>query len=283
LITPLNVVKPKAPTPKPQLPIPQKKMNYTYIIIEDRIGSQQNLLASLAVYRNFICKGTASTLQSGISLALTQKPNIIFLDVELGTESGFDVIKEIRPFFNNIPYVIMTTDFDKYAKKAVNNDVLYFLDKPIDPDELVMALAKFEKRFSEQQKHITIKDKSGHYLMQYADIMYIEANDNYIDIHRTHEKKNTITKTLKEIELLLPDIFLRVHKSYIINTKFVDSINTTQKTLTLNAKTGLIEFDESSKSKVDEKLKLKETIVTIQIGDLYLEKVKNILLTARSA
>jgi hypothetical protein len=63
----------------------------------------------------------------------------------------------------------------------------------------------------------------------------------------------------------------------------VDSINTTQKTLTLNAKTGLIEFDESSKSKVDEKLKLKETIVTLQIGDLYLEKVKNILLTARSA
>ena len=257
-------------------------MNYTYIIVEDRLGSQQNLLAALACHSNFICKGTATTLQSGISLVLTEKPNIVFLDVELGTESGFDLIHEIRPFFNDIPYVIMNTDFDKYAKKAVNSDVMYFLDKPIDPDELVRALVKFQKKIAEEHRHITVKDKNGHSLIQYCEIIYIEADNNYINLHLTHSKKITLTKTLKEIEPVLPDMFLRVHKSYIINTKFVENINTTKKTVTLNARTGLIEFDQSNKLKADEKLKLKETVFTIQIGDSYLEKVRNVLLTSRS-
>ena len=72
----------------------------------------------------------------------------------------------------------MTTDFDKYAKKAVNSDVLYFLDKPIDPDELVIALHKFEKKYLELQNHITIKNTEGHFFMQLEDINYIQSDNN---------------------------------------------------------------------------------------------------------
>ena len=153
-------------------------MNYNYIIVEDNLGSLQNLQVSLKSYKNFKEIGIANTLSQGISLVLSAKPHIVFLDVQLGNENGFDLIKEIRQFTSEMPFIIMTTDFDKYAKKAVNHDVLYFLDKPIDPDELVIALHKFEKRFLELQNHITIKNTGGHFFMQLEDINYIQSDNN---------------------------------------------------------------------------------------------------------
>ena len=138
-------------------------MNYNYIIVEDNMGSLQNLQTAMKKHQNFKEAGVAHTVSKGISLALSAKPHIIFLDVELGEEKGFDLIKEIRQFTSEMPFIIMTTDFDKYAKKAVNSDVLYFLDKPINPDELVIALHKFEKKYLELQNHITIKNTEGHF------------------------------------------------------------------------------------------------------------------------
>lgn len=154
-------------------------MNFSYIIVEDNLGALQNLQTALKPYSNFKEIGTAHTLTKGIALALSTKPHVIFLDVELGNENGFDLIKEIRQFTNEMPYIIMTTGVDKYTKKAVNTDVLYFLEKPIDPDELVIALNKFEKKYLDLQKHITIKNTEGHFFMQLETIQYIKSEINY--------------------------------------------------------------------------------------------------------
>ena len=102
-------------------------MNYNYIIVEDNVGSLQNLQTAMKQHQNFKEAGVAHTVSKGISLALSAKPHIIFLDVELGEEKGFDLIKEIRQFTSEMPFIIMTTDFDKYSNKVVNHDVFYFL------------------------------------------------------------------------------------------------------------------------------------------------------------
>jgi two-component system, LytTR family, response regulator len=252
-------------------------MNHNYIIIEDQKGALENLQIALEPYNNLLFKGTATNIKEGLSLCLKQKPNLIFLDVELGLEIGFDLINELRSFYTTLPFIIMTTAHDHYAKQAVNNDVLYFLSKPVDNDELQKALTKFEKAQSEQRNHLVIKDKNGHTLMQYNDIVYIEAQSNYCVIYLKHGKKNTVSKTLKDIESLLPNTFLRTHKSFMVNTQFVEKINTTKKQITLNTKTGIIEIVTDTKTKVDENLQLKETETTIPIGESYIELVKNSL------
>lgn len=252
-------------------------MNHNYIIIEDQKGALENLQIALEPYTNLFFKGTAENLKEGLSLCLKQKPNLIFLDVELGQEIGFDLIHELRVFYTTLPFIILTTAHDHYAKQAVNNDVLYFLSKPIDNGELQKALTKFEKAQSEQRNHIVIKDKNGHTLMQYEDIVYIEAQSNYCIFYLKHGKKNTVSKTLKEIENLLPNIFLRTHKSFMVNTQFVEKINTTKKQITLNTKTGIIEVVADTKTKIDENLKLKATETIISIGESYLELVKTAL------
>ena len=240
-------------------------MNYNYIIVEDNLGSLQNLQVSLKSYKNFKEIGIANTLSQGISLVLSAKPHIVFLDVQLGDENGFDLIKEIQQYTSEMPFIIMTTDFDKYAKKAVNHDVLYFLDKPIDPDELVIALHKFEKRFLELQNHITIKNTEGHFFMQLEDINYIQSDNNCCRIFKKENTQMFVTKTLKEIESILPFTFIRIHKSYIVNAKHIQMLNTAKKMLKLNTfNTVTNEFIE------------------LPISDLYMENVKQTLLTAKT-
>ncbi|MBB6372619.1 LytR/AlgR family response regulator transcription factor [Chryseobacterium shigense] len=239
-------------------------MNYNYIIVEDNLGSLQNLQTAMKQHQNFKEAGVAHSVSKGISLALSAKPHIIFLDVELGDEKGFDLIKEIRQFTSEMPFIIMNTHYDKYAKKAVNSDVLYFLDKPVDPDELIIALHKFEKKYLEMQSHITIKNTEGHFFMQLEEIHHIQSDNNCCRIIKKDNTQMFVTKTLKEIETILPLPFIRIHKSYIVNTQYIHMLNTTKKFIQLKG------------------ISLQNEFIELPISDLYMEKVKQTLLVAKS-
>lgn len=239
-------------------------MEYQYIIVEDQAGSIENLQASLLAHKNYKGLGVANTLQQGIWSVLTQRPHLVFLNVQLGKEKGFDLVKEIRQCTTELPYVIMTTDFDKYAKEAVNSDILYFLEKPIDPNELSLGLQKFEKRFLELRKHITIKNSEGHFFIKLNGIQYIQSHNNYCKIYREDGSAMMVTRTLKDVQSTLPPNFIRVHKSYIVNTRFVFMLNTSKKIIRLDVrKSG------------------NESFLELPIGDSYLENVKHYLLTAK--
>lgn len=237
-------------------------MQYHYIIIEDNPSSLAAMQACLAVHATkFKQVGTAHNIEAGMALYFAQKPSLIFLDVELGNQSGFDFLTQIRQHTNEIPLIIMTTAHDKYAKQAVNNDVLYFLDKPVLPTELAIALNKFEKNMLQLQHHIIIKDnKLGYIFIPLQSILYIKSLGNYCQIHTNqHSQPITATNTLSYIETILPNTFLRTQKSYIINTKAISSLNIAKK-----------------------EIKLHHTNTPIAIGDTYLSKVKNTLLTTQA-
>ncbi|MDD2986125.1 LytTR family DNA-binding domain-containing protein [Flavobacterium sp.] len=257
-------------------------MNYSYIIIEDQEEPLVALQKELKNYPEFIGKGIAASVQEGIRLTLTQKPNIIFLDVELGGEIGFEIIKETACFFSEPPFVIVLSENEKYAKKAINYDVLFYLDKPINALKLAIALNKFKKRFSELKSHISIKDRNAHWLIKYIDILFVQSDGSYCVINRLNNSKITVSKPLKEIESLLPKVFLRVHKSYIINTSYIEKINTTNRLITLHFRTGLFEITEKSKIRLDETFTIKDSIIEIPVGEIYLEKVKHALLTSKT-
>lgn len=257
-------------------------MNYSYIIIEDEKESLEHLQNELNNHSELVCLGVASSVNDGIVLTLTQKPNIIFLDVELDDGIGFEILKETNSFFNEPPFVIVVSEFEKYAKKAINYDVLFYLDKPIDPVKLTVAINKFKKRFSELKNHISIKDKTAHWLVKHESILYIQSDGSYCNIHRLNDKKITVTKPMKEIENLLPKSFLRCHKSYIININYIEKMNTTLRVIMLHVKTGIFEIAGQSNVRLDETFTIKDTIVEIPIGEMYLERVKHTLLTSKS-
>jgi two-component system response regulator LytT len=254
-------------------------MNYSFIVIDDKEKDVEKLIKKLNGFANYVCKGVANSVEDGISLTLEEQPNVIFLNSELKNESGFEIIKHAFPFFNQPPFVILISDSEKHIKKAINYDVLFCLDKPVDSSQLSIALTKFKKHFSSIRNHLSIKDKVAHRIIRHQDILYIQSDSAYCHIHRVNDKIVTATKTLKEIESLLPNSFLRIHRSYVINTAYVETINTTLKTITLHYRTSLFSVNEQSKIRLDESFTLKSVILELPIGDIFLERVKQALLT----
>ena len=263
-------------------------MKFTYVIVEDNPSALENLKIELQKFPNFINIGEASSYKEGKRLIVEKRPSLIFLDVELGDEKGYDLVKEIQPFFQKLPKIIMTTGHVKYAKESTNQDFLYFLDKPIDYDELYMALEKFKQGYHQENRTLNIRKKDGYHFFLLDEIYYFEGVNNKTNIVKTDLSENEVSKTLKDISVLLPEDFIRVHKSYIINTKFVEKMNLKERTIYLNIKSGIIEFQNPNQEFInlksgktfsfDESLQLKNYNIKIPIGDNYIPKIKDQLL-----
>lgn len=253
-------------------------MQHNYIIVEDNPGAAENLKLSLTEFRNFSLKGVADNIKSALTLCLTEKPDLIFLDVELGNESGFDLINELRKHITSIPQIIMTTAYDHYGKQAVNNDVLYFLSKPIDPDELAIAMHKFTKNEPYLLDFIAIKERNGHLIAYFKDIVYLEASNNYSTIFLKNKKRITVSKTLKDIEKLLPSDFMRIHKSFMVNIAFIEKVNTVKQEILLRSFQVENEIVSKDVRKTDLKTSENFSKTTLPIGDSYLDNLKNTIL-----
>ena len=170
------------------------------------------------------------------------KPELIFLDVEMPIMNGFELLGQ----FSQIPFsVIFTTSYDQYAIKAIRLSALDYLLKPIDPNELVVAVNKVGVQSntpSEEQyrmlmnqiqhkeagfSKIAVPTVEGFELVFADQLVYCEAADNYTRLFLKNKNKIVACRTLKEMEEVLQDFnsFLRVHHSYLVNlnevTKYI--------------------------------------------------------------
>ena len=175
---------------------------------------------------------------SGIRAILEHKPDVIFLDIEMGDGTGFDLLSAIpTPAFQ----VIFTTALDSYGIKAIKFSALDYLLKPVDPAELVKAVAKLEqnagvKKVNEglQLLLANIKEKSGGQkriaihsldkveLVSIEEIIRCESQGAYTIFFLKNKEQILATRNLKEYESLLEDHdFIRVHHSHLINFAFL--------------------------------------------------------------
>lgn len=231
-------------------------MKYNYVIIEDEKGALDNLKTALKSKTNYVFKGYATHVQDGIVTIMEQQPDLIFLDVELGDENGFDLIQELKNAFYELPPIIMTTGHDNYAKNAVNNQILYFLSKPIDRVELTKALEIFEKKYADKKSQIFIRNGNSLGLVKYDEIIYLQADEGYTTIFMENGGKESVPKTLKHFETKLNQKFLRVHRGYIINVDKIKEIKLTEKKI----------FLEGS-----------QQCAEVEIGKNYVQKLRNAL------
>lgn len=209
------------------------------IIIDDE-ESCQNVLSELISFSNkqISLLGTAKTIAEGIKLIDDLKPELVFLDVELKDKLSFEILEKVR--FKDF-YTIVTTAHEKYAMRAIKASCLEFLLKPVDGNELNLAIDKFEKQqqVSYNQKKIevlleniglpqynihklAIPCNDGYTFINANDIIYCEADLKYTKIFTRNNENILSSKNLGEFEELLNHSpFFRCHKSYILNVNFV--------------------------------------------------------------
>jgi two-component system, LytTR family, response regulator len=169
-----------------------------------------------------------TSVKSAVQKIRKYNPQLIFLDIELGDGSGFDVLKEVGTFDAE---VIVTTSNDKYALEAIKHSALDYLLKPLTHEDVKAGLKKVQQQLAakfpkESPKaaaarvlnRMAVPTSDGLIFLQIADIIRLESDRNYTEFFLQGNKKFLVTKSLKEYEELLRDFgFIRVHHSHIIN------------------------------------------------------------------
>ncbi|NAS31711.1 response regulator [Flavobacteriaceae bacterium R38] len=200
------------------------------IIIEDEIPAQRIIKNYCAKIDNLIVKGVFNSALKANSILITDKIDLIFLDINLPDISGLDFLKSLQ----NPPAVIMTTAYQNYAAESFELDtIIDYLVKPFSFDRFLKAINKVNRLLHQNSTHhtpdlpdsffLTI-DKS-HHKVYFEDLKYIISERNYCTLI-TKKAKYTYIESLRNLESKLPlHLFIRVHRSYIINTKLVDKIS----------------------------------------------------------
>lgn len=161
----------------------------------------------------------------------------VFLDIEMPKMDGF---KFLEQFPDRDFHVVFTTAYEQYALTAIKKEAVDYLLKPVDSDDLKIAINKirklkngsFDKNIgnliqnlnyvSKQEKKIGISVDGKIIFLAHSEIIYCESDGNYCSIYLIGNKRLFVTKKLKEIEQLLPPaFFFRIHNSYIVNLEKV--------------------------------------------------------------
>jgi DNA-binding LytR/AlgR family response regulator len=156
------------------------------------------------------------------SILKMEQIDVVFLDIQMPELKGTDFAKMI----DTSTKVIFTTAYSEYALEGFELNALDYLLKPITFERFLQSVNKIETRGEVTSEASTIIVKSGYDLhkLNFNDILYIESDSEYVVFH-TFGKKIMSYQTLTSLEKLLPDqIFLRVHRSYIVNMKKVSAL-----------------------------------------------------------
>ena len=212
----------------------------TCIIVDDELKSREALKKMVVSYCEDVkVMSTCQNLAEAVEAINHLNPDIVFLDVQMQGESGFDLF----PLLSAVNFeVIFTTAHSEYALKAMKFSAIDYLLKPIDIDDLQKAVSKVESSrqnsiaFRLEQLLHNLKSRNtenyklalpiaeGLIFIKASEILYCKASGNYTEIFMVDGKKHLVSRQLKEYdELLNMHDFFRIHHSYLINLNGVKS------------------------------------------------------------
>lgn len=204
------------------------------VIIDDERLARVELKNLLATFSNIEIIGEAANADEGIQLINKSQPDLIFLDIQMPEQSGFDMLEEIE----NPPPVIFVTAFDEYAIKAFEFNALDYILKPINLDRLKetieRALTKSDttpsdtssksKQDTQFPEKLYLKDGDENYFVKLTDISLFSSFGNYVKVH-FENKSILVHRSLNQIEKRLPiDSFFRANRYSIVNIQQVKKV-----------------------------------------------------------
>ena len=214
-------------------------MKTTCLVIDDEKLARDLLLEYLEEYSQIEVVGECEKGKDALEKIDNLKPDLIFLDVQMPGMSGFDVLDQM----SHDPQVIFTTAYDQYAIKAFEKNAVDYLLKPLDEDRFKIAVdralnrKKIEpgnlKELLDGLKASTNKNYDSHIFVQKSeklfnlpveDISYLEASGDYTIITTQTDQFVSSSGIGKLEEIMNPEMFIRVHRSTIINVNFLKEI-----------------------------------------------------------
>jgi two-component system LytT family response regulator len=206
------------------------------IVVEDSRLAREGLVRMLKDFPAIQVIGQADHPATALSLIQDLHPDVLFLDIHMPGESGFDLLEKL----DYTPRIIFTTAYSDYAIRSFDYNTVDYLLKPISQERLALALSKLgekqesgepDKEEAEDKKDVLdihskifVKDGDRCFLIGLDTIQYIESSKNYVQIFFDN-KKAYVKKSLNSIEQRLPKkIFFRASRQHIVNLQAISKI-----------------------------------------------------------
>lgn len=202
----------------------------SFYILNDDSNTSRNLCEVLEEFPKFVCAGITADYEEGMNSILKLTPNVVFINIDSNPDrnhSGvFSYCNEINTYILKKPlYVALSIDASK-AYLALKNKFYDYILKPgkeLEIRKTVLQLVKGQQPFLEDT--LCLKSYKDYTLLPFDEILFLQADNNATDFVLLNNKKISAFKTLKSFEMVLPNNFLRIHHSYIVNKHHISRIN----------------------------------------------------------
>ncbi len=223
-------------------------MSYRALVIDDEQLSRRIILTFLRDEPAIEVVGEAANGPDAVLQILKQRPDLVFLDVQMPELDGFGVLREIWPYHQ--PFVVFTTAYDQYALRAFEVSATDYLLKPFDRLRFQQAVNRVKQHLAERRgaearlhsphpllaevnppapaylQRLLVKEQRRLFFVHTADILYFEADRNYIEVHTT-TKNHLIYQSLTQLEpQLAPLDFTRISRSCIVGLSHIAALET---------------------------------------------------------
>jgi len=212
--------------------------NLKAILIDDELNSLQNLQSKLEKYCPAVkILAALQKPEEAIPLVRQQKPDVLFLDIEMPKMNGFRLIEELGDFEGEIIFI---TAYNHFAIDAMRISAFDYLVKPVSIADLQAAIARLQQQRGKhtkerlnilkqsieenksQENKIAVPTGEGLEFIVIKNIIRIESSTNYSRLYLTNKQPLLVTKLLKDFEdILTPYRFFRVHNSHLINLNYI--------------------------------------------------------------
>jgi two-component system, LytTR family, response regulator len=210
------------------------------IIVEDERSAREALKVYLSKYCPIIqLIGEAANIKEAIPLIQNEKPQLVFLDIEMPFGNAFDVLEATQ----DIPFqTIFVTAFSEYSLRALNLSAAYYLLKPVSIEELIVAVNKVHQQIIKDElldrnkiilenikepdldkQQIILPTLEGFDVSKIDKITHLIANGNFTNVYFESGEKKMVCRFLKHFEDVLPNSFIRIHKSHMVNKNYIKS------------------------------------------------------------
>lgn len=217
-------------------------MQFQYTIISDDSDLIGMLLELPRQFDDFVCIGYTGNEERAYEYILNLQPQIVFLDLDnKNLTDPFAFVNQLFQYLDVLPRIVAISESKENAYKAIKNNFFDYLLKPSLKLELRKCLMSFKKKHNSPGQ-LCLKSYSDYQFLTLSEIVYLKADNNTTDFHLNSGAKVVGFKSLKIYESFLPANFLRVHKSYIINSEFIKRISFSKNRLGLKGFSGLVEI-----------------------------------------
>lgn len=229
-------------------------MKYRYVIINDEERSTQDLLAKFKKFQQYFCVGVSGDYNESLNMILEHMPDFVFINIDArlteGCFNAINFVNDLYKYIDKLPEFIALSATKDHAYTCIKNNFFDYLLKPVSEFELRKAVYRLNKKPTASITKLCLKSYKDYRFLDIDEILFLKADNTSTDIFMMDNVQVSAFKTLKYFEHILPDNFVRIHNSYIVNRHYVSRIHFGKSKCTIKYHDSNIPFSKSYKENV---------------------------------